>query len=109
MIGIYSITNIINNKKYIGQHYGFIDDNYLGSGTLIKKAITKYGKENFIKEILEITSNYEEMNNREKYWIEYYNAVESEEFYNIATGGFNSSWANRKGRTKAKRKTFKSL
>ena len=88
---IYLITNTINNKKYIGQHYGFLNDSYLGSGALIKKAITKYGRENFIKEILEITSNYNSMNEKEKYWIQYYNAVESNEFYNIASGGFNSN------------------
>ena len=38
---IYETTNNINNKKYIGKHYGEIDDSYLGSGILIKKAIKK--------------------------------------------------------------------
>ena len=88
---IYITTNNINNKKYIGQHYGLLNDNYFGSGALIKKAIEKYGKENFKKEIIEIVNNYDELNEREKYWINFYDAVNSEKFYNIATGGLNSN------------------
>ena len=48
---IYKITNNINGKTYIGQHLDRGDD-YWGSGTNIKRAIAKYGKENFTKEIL---------------------------------------------------------
>ena len=32
---IYLTTNLINGKKYIGKHFGAIDDSYLGSGTLL--------------------------------------------------------------------------
>ena len=48
---VYKITNIVNNKTYIGQHLDRGDD-YWGSGTLIKRAIALYGKECFVKEIL---------------------------------------------------------
>lgn len=88
---IYLTTNLINGKKYIGQHYGEIDDSYIGSGNILKKAIKKFGKENFKKEILEICDNYESMNIAEKEWIKKYNAVKNNNFYNIATGGFNSN------------------
>ena len=34
---VYQITNLINNKKYIGKHSGELNDSYLGSGENIKK------------------------------------------------------------------------
>lgn len=88
---IYLTTNLINGKKYIGQHKGKANDNYLGSGKLIQQAIKKYGKENFKKEILEFCSSQEETNEKEKFYIQSYNAVEDENFYNILEGGNNNS------------------
>lgn len=42
---IYKITNLINNKIYIGYHStNDIHDNYFGSGVALNKAIKKYGK-----------------------------------------------------------------
>ena len=50
---IYLITNLINNKIYIGKHItDDLNDNYFGSGTVIKQAIKKYGLENFTKTYL---------------------------------------------------------
>jgi hypothetical protein len=48
---IYITTNLINGKQYIGLH-SKNNKSYLGAGTLLLKAIKKYGKENFSKEIL---------------------------------------------------------
>ena len=51
---VYEITNNVNGKTYIGQHVKKNEDfnKYLGSGTNIRKAIEKYGKESFTKRIL---------------------------------------------------------
>lgn len=52
MAYIYLTTNLINGKKYIGQHNGSIKDNYLGSGVLLVKAIEKYEKKILKKKFL---------------------------------------------------------
>lgn len=84
---IYLTTNLINNKKYIGQHFGELEDSYFGSGILIMKAINKYGKENFKKEILSICKNRQEADQQEKDYILKFNAIEDENFYNLQEGG----------------------
>lgn len=87
---IYITTNNINGKKYIGQKKydkrGYWK-NYLGSGTAIKSAINKYGKQNFTKQIIEECESKDVLNEREKYWIGYYNAYNSKDFYNMTFGG----------------------
>ena len=86
---IYITTNHVNGKKYIGQK-SYSQSNwksYLGSGIYLNRAINKYGKENFSKEIIENCETKEMLDEREKYWIDYYDAVESDDFYNIASGG----------------------
>lgn len=85
---IYITTNLVDGKKYIGQHaYSEFNENYKGSGVYLQKAIKKHGKENFKVEILEWCYSQEELDEREVYWIDFYQAVESDEFYNLAKGG----------------------
>lgn len=77
--------------KYIGKHYGELDDSYLGSGKLLKRAITKYGKDNFTKSILFVSKNEEENCNKEKEYISLYNATTNPLFYNIHEGGMGGN------------------
>ena len=81
---VYLWTNNITEKKYIGAHIGKIDDGYIGSGKYFRKAIEKYGMENFERKILYF--EYESVENlwkKEFELINENNAVESEEYYNL--------------------------
>ena len=84
---IYLTTNLLSNRKYIGKHYGEIDDDYLGSGRDLIKDIKILGKNNFKKEILFISQSEEENANKEKEFIKAFDAVKSPLFYNIHEGG----------------------
>lgn len=83
---IYKTTNLANGKIYIGK-----DKNnnpaYLGSGKILHLAFQKYGIENFNKEILEECETLEDLNEREKYWIGFYNSTDRKIGYNIELGG----------------------
>ena len=82
---IYKITNIINNKVYIGKDTKN-NPNYFGSGLLIKRSIQKYGKENFLKEVIDNCDSAIELSTKESYWINYYNSI-TPNGYNISKGG----------------------
>jgi len=80
---VYKITNKINNKIYIGCHKTTDkNDNYFGSGKILKKALSKYGIDNFTKEILFEASSSEEMFEKEKELVEI-----GPHTYNLKVGG----------------------
>jgi hypothetical protein len=85
---VYKITNLINNKIYIGVHKtSNLSDEYMGSGNLIKNAIKKHGIENFKKEYLKIFDSEEEMYEMESIIVNK-DFIKETSVYNIKEGGF---------------------
>lgn len=88
---IYKRTNLINNKIYIGQTKNKPELRWKSENTDkysdIGKAIQKYGVENFKNEIIDKAYSKEELNQKEKYWIEYYNSQDYDKGYNRTKGG----------------------
>lgn len=63
---MYKTTNVITKEFYIGVHSTYnLNDGYLGSGTKLWRKIQKYGRKNFIKEILEYFETNEDKFKRE--------------------------------------------
>lgn len=72
---VYKTTNKINGKSYVGQTITNNPD-YLGSGTLIRDDINKYGIESFERITLEECFDKKILNERERYWIKELNTIE---------------------------------
>ena len=91
---LYEIKNKLNGKIYIGIHSTEnVDDGYMGSGSLIMKAIEKYGKYNFTKTILEYCDSRELLVELEKKVVNE-NFVDRQDTYNLTIGGssIKSTW-----------------
>ena len=100
---IYKYTNLINNKKYIGQTNNFerrvrehkscsFNPKSVNYNDKIHQAIRKYGYDNFKIEIIEIINNaldYELVNEREQYWIKEEQSLLTQWGYNVLEGGKN--------------------
>lgn len=106
---IYCITNKINNKQYIGQTMTTIEhrasqhfSTVKNPTQLIKKAIQKYGKENFtIEEVKKISCHTKDelrniLNEKEIYYIQNYNTYVKNGGYNLDKGGFTASYLSQK-------------
>lgn len=101
--GIYKLT-YPNNKIYIGQSndikrrmYEHNNTNRLKShkNSPCDLAIKKYGKFEEI-EILDLCKTQEELNQKEKYWINFYQSNKKEKGYNLTEGGDNSTLSGEK-------------
>lgn len=108
---IYAHINKINGKVYIGQTTRTLYERWAnGKGysscTKFQNAILKYGWNNFDHIILECGLNEDELNNKEKYWINKYNSIS--EGYNIDLGG-NSHHFSEEHRQKIRESNAKTL
>ena len=93
---IYKITNLINNKVYIGKTERTVNkrwkehvknaktDKY--QNIILYRAMRKYGIDNFKVEAIDEVSNFEDLDEREIYWINYYQSC-GEKGYNTTGGG----------------------
>jgi group I intron endonuclease len=97
---IYLITNTVNDKKYVGQHCGKKDSRWkqhLNSALKIQDpkplyaAMRKYGVDKFTYKVLEDlphNTTQELLDNREKFFIEYYDTyIKNGKGYNLTIGG----------------------
>lgn len=104
MVGIYKITNNITGQSYIGQsvkieqrkrrHWSIVntpsDHSYENP---LYRAMRKYGKDNFSFDIIE-ECNVKDLNNRERYWIKFYDTFFHG--YNLTFGGDGGSSKEKK-------------
>lgn len=112
---IYLITNIINGKKYVGQHCGTRDSRWkqhlaaalkLEDPKPLYAAMRKYGVENFKYEVLEELgkdANEKLLDDREKHFIKEYNTfIGNGRGYNLTLGGDGTIGAFCRDQTKQK-------
>lgn len=96
---IYKVTNLINGKVYIGLTQRTIQErwkehinvaynqNSKDSNSIFKKAIRKYGKENFQVEEIEWCDNLEQLKEKEVFWIKQYHSYA----FDKDSNGYNST------------------
>jgi hypothetical protein len=85
---VYKTTNLINEKEYIGFHKfkESVDDGYMGSGKLIKRALNLYGTDSFDKEVIAIFHDIEDAKEYERLLVDkkYFSRKDT---YNLSIGG----------------------
>lgn len=96
---IYLISNDVNDKLYVGQTVQTLKKRFTGhccysksdrsDNMLIKRAIHKYGKDKFHISLIE-ECPIDKMNEREIYWVSYYDSYNSG--YNLTKGGQSSNY-----------------
>lgn len=91
---VYKITNIINNKVYIGLTTTSLEKRWRAHKNLagksdkhLYKSMNKYGVDNFNIEIIEETDSIEKLGELERHYIKTYNSTNPEYGYNITSGG----------------------
>lgn len=92
---IYKITNNVNGKIYIGLTTRSLHERFIqhcchsnkGSKSLIHQAILKYGRDNFTIEQIDESETKSDLDEKEDFWINYYNSMNTSVGYNLKSGG----------------------
>lgn len=93
--GIYIIVNLVNGKSYIGQSRNISSRQYSHFHALernahhnkyLQRAFNKYGSEVFVFKVLEYCA-IDQLNVRERFWIDYYQTTDPSKGYNNESGG----------------------
>lgn len=92
---VYKITNKITGKIYVGitnqgsgaryHHHWY--ESRIGEPSPIHRSMAKYGEENFTLEIIDFADTYEELKEKEKFWIKELNSTDRKIGYNLTEGG----------------------
>jgi hypothetical protein len=94
---VYKTVNLVNGNYYFGTHKTENpDDEYLGSGTYIKRAVAKYGRDKFRKDVLFIYPDAESAFAKEDELIQSYRGSDQlcKNLRKGGSGGFD--WINKK-------------
>lgn len=93
---IYKITNIINQKVYIGQTvqrnpkmrwYAHLANARRGKKSYLYDSIRKYSKESFVWEVIDCAASIDELNDKEEHWLNYYREQGITVYNNRNAGG----------------------
>ena len=92
---VYKITNKITGKIYIGitnqgsgaryRHHWY--ESRIGEPSPIHRSMAKYGEDNFTLDIIDFAETYEELKEKEKFWIKKFNSTDRNIGYNLTEGG----------------------
>ena len=94
---IYKATNLINGKVYIGQTINTLEyrknqhfreaKSKRRNTVYFHNALNKYGYENFKFEEIDSANTQQELDEKERYWIKYYDSINKNKGYNLDSGG----------------------
>ena len=93
---IYKITNLVNNKIYIGQTiqanpkmrwYDHCARARNGQNNHLYNSMRLYGVDQFLWEVIDSAPGLEELNDKEQYWLDEYK--KTNEVYNLREAGNN--------------------
>lgn len=84
---LYLTTNIVNGRKYLGMKKGCYDLAYVGSGSVLNRAIRRYGRDNFSLEVLGEYHSDDDLKSALELYTQQFRAKDRNSQYSLAAGG----------------------